>query len=141
LLKKLPQKKYLADAARLDLIRFDLFHLQITPTTKNILQKKVKLHGARLWRSNYTLFSRARHDRLQPVSGKPRKSAQYAIVYRKAFAVCTQVLTPAQYNFAQALTKGARIARLLQEAEQRGSMTAHETRRLFAVLGLEGVLI
>jgi len=141
LLKKLPQKLYLADVARLDLLRYELFHLAMLPDKKDILQQKVKLHGARLWQSNYTLFSRARHDRLQPVSGKPRKSAQYAIVYRKAFAVHELILSAAQYDFTQALANGAGIPPLLRQAEQRGSMTAHETRRLFAVLGLKGVLI
>lgn len=139
--KKLPQRSYLADAARLDLLRYELFHRTVRPAKKEILRQKVKLQGACLWRSNFTLFSGARNGRLHKAPGKPRKKAQYAIVYRKAFAVHERVLSVAQYDFVAALEKGARVPTLLAQAESARTMTAIEIRQLFEVLGLEGVLV
>jgi uncharacterized protein (UPF0276 family) len=138
--KKLPQKAYLADAARLDLLRYELFHAAVVPTTKDILQQKVQLYGARLWRSNFTLFTGTRNGRLQAVPGKPRKKAQHAMVYRKAFAVHERPLSVAQYDFVAALEKGARVPTLLEQADSAGTMTVVEIRQLFEVLGLEGVV-
>ncbi|GAB4426553.1 MAG: hypothetical protein OHK0011_08140 [Turneriella sp.] len=139
--KKLPQRTYLADVARLDLLRYELFHRTVRPAKKDILREKVRLQGACLWQSNYTLFAAARHGRLHKVAGKPRAKAQYAIVYRKAFAVHECILSGAQYFLAAALAKGARIPALLHRAEAKGTITAAEIQQLFEVLGLEGVLV
>lgn len=138
--QKLPQKSHLADAAWLDLVRYELFHRTVIPAKKDILRQRVKLQGACLWRSNFALFKGAQDRRLQKVLGKPRKSTQYAIVYRKAFAVHERLLSSAQYDFAAALGKGAHIPALLAQAEVNGTMKAAEIQQLFEVLGLEGVL-
>ncbi|MFZ5630154.1 MAG: DUF692 family multinuclear iron-containing protein [Spirochaetota bacterium] len=138
--KKLPQRSYLADAARLDLLRYELFHRTVRPAKKDILRQKVKLQGACLWQSNYTLFAGARNGRLHKAPGKPQKKAQYAIVYRKAFAVHERMLSTAQYDLVTALESGARIPVLVAQAEAKGTMTASEIKQLFEILGLEGVL-
>jgi uncharacterized protein (UPF0276 family) len=138
--KKLPQKSYLSDVARLDLLRYELFHAFVPQTPKDVMQGKVRLHGARLWQSPFTLFRTARSGKLHAVTNAPQKKAQYAIIYRKAFAVHECLLSAPQYAFAAALEKGARIPALLSKAESAGTMTAVETRQLFEVLGLAGVL-
>lgn len=138
--KKLPQKSYLADAARLDLARYELFHLHVLPGKKDIMKQKMKLQGARLWQSRFTLFKTGRKGRLQPAAGKPQEQMQYAIIYRDAYAVHEHLLTAAQFRFARALEKGARVAALLARAESQNAMPPGEIKQLFQILGIQGVL-
>lgn len=138
--KEFPQRPYLADAAKLDLLRYELFHLEVKPTKIAVLKKKVALYAARLWQSNYTIL--APNGKLLPKTDahKITKIPQFAIIYRVGFAVEQRLLSKAQYRFAAALRKPNRVQKLLREAEKNNQLTAPEVRALFRILGIAGVL-
>lgn len=112
------EKADLADHARLDLVRFELFHLRLPQTRPDIFSQKVSLSPA------------------IRILAKPEPMA----VYREGFSVREYALTRAELAFLTALRSPAKIALLLEHAEKEKKLSATSVKRLFRILGLPGIL-
>lgn len=111
-------KPVLAGYARLDITRFELFHLKLPKAVTGILSRKVTLSPA------------------IRVLAKPAP----VVLYREAFAVRERQLTGAELAFLSALKKPIKITALLERAERENRLSAASVKQLFRILGLPGLL-
>ncbi|MFZ5530553.1 MAG: hypothetical protein ACOY4U_05830, partial [Pseudomonadota bacterium] len=135
-----PKLPWLSDVARFDQMRYDLFHRQAPASPAGLFEQRVSLGAAELWQSRYTLFTESRGLTFTAMP-RPVRKMQYAIIYRDAYAVRQALLTPAQFNFVQALRRPTRLTPLLKAAERQKALSPHEIRQLFSILGIGGVLV
>lgn len=130
---------WLADIARLDRIRFDLFHATVAESPANPFAQKVRLSAsAILWQSAWTVVKIQRGK--PKLLAKPVHEPQHLLYYRRQYAVESKILTTGQYLFVAKLTKPQLLKTLLVDAEKKNWLSVHEVRDLFRVLGLPGML-
>ncbi len=140
LAREIAKKKYLADLARLELARYQLFCQGLGGAIENPLEKKIKLSAAcYLWKSSFALFDATHKTKLQ-LKRSPAKAAQYLLLYRHGFAVESLLLSSDEYLFLTYLTKPCALRPLLESVEATGALSPASTQRIFQILGLPGLL-
>jgi len=139
--KQMPRKPYLAELARLELARYNLYCQALAASSADLFAAKVRLsENVYLWQSATTLFKNTTAVDLQ-LAKRPIKVPQYVFLYRRAFAVEAKILSRAEFDFVAGIARPLLLADYLATAEARQQIAAASVKKLFRILALPGILV